>query len=147
MEIATKTLIEAGATLLAGCWAFKGTYSFIDVFKGQRKLRKAVSDLETYISENSAEALNNAKSRIQKGYHSLTSHWHVFPLSPSAKKLDNLVEDLDNQPNNEIQYSIIPKINNVKDAYRGPGNCPYVKMLIPLGATIYFGIQTIKALM
>ena len=123
---------------------YLGAHSFIDVIRGVSHLTDAVSDLENYVTNYSAQSLEQAVNHVTVAREYLTAHAHIFPFRPDANELTDVINKINSGDTQKISQEAIPHINDVSMAYSGPGNCPIAKILAPGGATMvseYFAVN------
>jgi len=139
----TKLVLGAAATAFSAYCLYKGIDSFIEVGSGADMLRETANTLQNS-AEYTAEIASQARETIIAANEYLTSHLHVFPHSPNADQLAEVITQLDVIDSVSVTNSIVPELNDVARSYSGPGNCIFVKLLVPLISTGVCGIKTLS---
>ncbi|MBT4651663.1 hypothetical protein HOC13_04030 [Candidatus Woesearchaeota archaeon] len=121
------------ATLVSGYLTYKGVDSFFGVLEGTASLNDAVDLLKDYVAGGTQQTVEQAKVHLNQGYQALTNHWHILPLGTDVSELSEIVREVENLNPAYVEESVIPLIDDVRHSYSGPGNCPIVKVLGPVG--------------
>jgi hypothetical protein len=111
--------------LLSAFLLARGIYSFVDTGKASDNLKDSASKLESYFKTTNDQYLAEARNSFSNAKSKLDNHWHIFPIDPRINTLST------SDFSDSSSSNLVSRVKKVESAYRGPGNCPVVKLVFP----------------